>query len=70
MARSYASLAVSRRVVVNLTTGSTIEGVLYDERGPLIVLRNASLHGDTGVAPMDGTVVIERDRIDFVQVLG
>lgn len=69
MARTYGRLAISRRVMVNLTSGSAIEGVLWDERGPLIVLRDAALHADGGSAPLDGEVVIDRSRIDFVQVV-
>jgi hypothetical protein len=67
--RSFARIAMSRRVVVNLTTGAAIEGILWDERGPLIVLRDARLHNEGGTAPLDGEVIIERDRIDFVQVV-
>jgi len=67
--RGY-KLTISRRVLVNLTTGSAIEGVLWDEKGALIVLRDARLHSDGGTAPLDGEVIIERDRIEFVQVVG
>lgn len=66
--RSY-KLVVSRRVMVNLTTGSAIQGILWDEKGPLIVLRDAQLHNEGGHAPLDGEVIIERDRIEFVQVV-
>lgn len=66
--RNYKT-TVSQRVVVNLTTGAAIDGVLWDERGPLIVLRDARLHNEGGTAPLDGEVIIERDRIDFVQVV-
>lgn len=67
--RAYRKIALNRRVVVNLTTGSAIEGVLWAERGPLVVLKDASLHEPgRGSLPMDGEVVIERDRINFVQV--
>lgn len=69
MARSYSRLAVNRRVMVNLTTGDAIDGVLWNERGPLIVLRDARLNTEGGSAPLDGEVVIERDRIAFVQVV-
>lgn len=70
MARSYGKLAMSRRVMVNLTTGTAIDGVLWDERVPLIVLRDANVHTNGQTAPLDGEVIIERDRIDFVQVVG
>lgn len=70
MARRYGALAISRRVLVNLASGSAIDGVLWDERGPLIVLRDAHMHTDGGSAALDGDVIIERARIDFVQVVG
>lgn len=70
MARTYGRLALNRRVMVNLVSGSAIQGVLYDDRGPLIVLKDAHLHLDKDNAtPLDGEVIVERDRIDFVQVV-
>lgn len=69
MARNYGRLAISRRVMVNLTTGAAVDGILWDEKGPLIVLRDANLHNEGGSAPLDGDVIIERERIDFVQVV-
>lgn len=69
MARSYGRLAMSRRVVVNLTSGAAIDGVLWDDRGALIVLRDSNLHSEGGSAPLDGEVIVARDRIDFVQVV-
>jgi small nuclear ribonucleoprotein (snRNP)-like protein len=69
VAWSYGKLAMNRRVMVNLTSGSAIDGVLWGDRGPLIVLRDANLHSEGGSAPLDGEVIIERDRIAFVQVV-
>ena len=66
---SYGKVAISRRVMVNLTNGDAIEGVLWDERKPLLVLRSASLHTNNQHAPLDGEVVIHADRILFVQVV-
>jgi hypothetical protein len=67
--RAYRRVVLHRRVVVNLTTGKAIEGVLWDEQGPLLVLRDAFLHegGTNGPVPMDGEVVIDRARVEFVQ---
>lgn len=67
--RAYRKLALHRRVVVNLTTGSAIEGVLWSEQGDLVVLKDASLmEPGRGSVPMDGEVIVQRDRINFVQV--
>jgi hypothetical protein len=70
--RAYRRVALLHRVMVNLTTGKAVEGVLLDERGPLLIVKNAVLHepGAPAPVPMDGAVVIERSRVDFVQVLG
>lgn len=67
--RAYQRLAIHRRVVVNLTNGDAIGGVLWADRGPLIVLRDAQIHTDGGTSPIDGEVLIERDRIAFTQVV-
>ena len=67
--RRYGRIAVSRRVLVNLDDGSAIEGVLWQERKPLIVLRNARLHTGGQEAPLDGEVVIDCARVAFVQVV-
>lgn len=58
-----------RRVVVNLTTGSSLSGLVWAKRGRLLVLRDAQLLEGRGPVPVDGEVVIEVDRIDFTQVL-
>lgn len=68
--RSYRRLVLHRRVLVNLVDGSAVDGVLWDEKGPLIVLRDASLHVQGGGSqPLDGEVVVDQARINFVQVL-
>lgn len=70
MARPYSRLTINRRVMVNLTTGAAIDGVLWDERARLVVLRDANLHEDGGTMPLDGEVIVDRDRIAFVQAVG
>jgi len=63
-------LALRRRVLVNLVGGKAISGVLWARRGPLLVLKDATLH-EPGVqpVPVDGEVIVDRVRVDFVQVL-
>lgn len=70
--RRYRNLVAHRRMLVNLVDGSALDGVLWDERPPLLVLRDARLHepGADKPAPLDGDVVIDAARIAFVQVLG
>lgn len=64
-------LMLRRKVIVNLVGDRAISGVLWCRRGGLIVLKQAELH-EPGVepVPMDGDVVVERARVDFVQVAG
>lgn len=70
MARTYGRLAINRRILVNLKSGTAIEGVLWEDRGPLILLKNAALHTHGGSTPLDGEVIVERSELDFVQVVG
>lgn len=69
MARSYGRLAMNKRVMVNLLSGTAVDGILWDDRGPLIVLRDANVHTNGQSSPLDGEVIVERDQIDFTQVL-
>lgn len=59
-----------RRVMVNLVDGKAISGVLWSRRARLLVLKDATLH-ERGVDPttVDGEVLVDRHRVDFVQVL-
>lgn len=67
----YWRTAVRHRVVVNLHSGRAFVGILWAQRGALLVLRNATMH-DPGAAPstVDGEVVIERREVEFIQVTG
>lgn len=60
-----------RRVVVNLTTGRAFHGVLWAQRGPLLVLRDVTMHDPTHgqPTPVDGEVVVERPRVEFTQIV-
>ncbi len=64
-------LATRRRVVVSLVDDQAITGILWRRHRRLLVVRSASLvqPGREAVA-MDGDVVIERDRINWVQIVG
>lgn len=67
---SYKRLVVHRRVIVNLTTGTAFSGILWDQKGDLLVLRRAELL-EAGVSPtpVDGEVLIERARVEYVQAI-
>ncbi|WP_218951964.1 hypothetical protein [Amycolatopsis anabasis] len=64
-------IATRRRVVVSLVDDQAITGVLWRRHRRLVVLRSAQLV-QPGREPvrMDGDVVIERDRINWVQIVG
>jgi hypothetical protein len=68
---AFRRVAVRRQVIVNLTSGAAFRGILFRQAGPLLVLRNAELLA-AGEQPMpiDGEVVIERSRVEFVQIVG
>lgn len=56
-------------MVVNLRTDKAIQGVLWAQRGPLLVIRSSILHDSGRQTPVDGGVIVERSNVDFVQVI-
>lgn len=66
---SFRRTLTRKKVVVNLHSSRAFVGILWAQRGPLIVLRNVTMH-EPGAAPadIDGEVVIERSEIEFIQV--
>ena len=63
---------IRRRVMVQVDTGLTFEGVVLSRRGPLLVLGSVTVH-DPGANPSkaraDGQSVIERRRVVWIQVV-
>lgn len=67
---AYTRLVVRRRVVVNLKDGRAIDGVLFKQAGPLLVLVNAHLlEPGADPFPLDGEAVVERSEVSFIQAL-
>lgn len=63
-------VALRKRVMVNLTDDKAIGGVLWSRKGGYVVLKDATLHvRGTDPTPIDGEVLVDRSRVDFVQVL-
>ena len=57
-------------VIVNLDTGRSFEGVLWSSAGGLLTLKNAAmLEAGREAVPVDGEVVVDRARVEFLQVL-
>jgi hypothetical protein len=64
--------ALLHSVVVNLIADpdTAISGVLWQSRGPWLVLRKASvLKPNLEPMPVDGDVLVHRHNVAFVQVL-
>ena len=65
---AYRRLAVRRRVVVNLENGNALHGVLLRHDGPLLILRDVTyMEPGSPPASLDGDVLVERRRVDFIQ---
>lgn len=58
-------------MLVNLKhdADGALRGVLWESRGPWLVLRDVSaIRTNTPPTPVDGDVVIHRDNVAFIQV--
>ena len=56
------------RVLVNLVDGTAIDGLLVDQKGPLLMLSDATLYSaDTEPQTVDGDIYVERDRVLYLQ---
>jgi len=64
-------LVVRRRVLVQLDTGRAVVGTLWSTKGRRVVVKGAELF-EPGSEPtrMDGDVVIERARVEYIQAVG
>ena len=60
---------VRKEVIVNTKDGDAYKGILYSARGGLLTLKNWSVVTPDGDKPADGTFLIERFNVDFLQVL-
>jgi len=63
-----------RRLVVNMTDGTAVRGILTESRGPWLVLHEVDLlrenaGGSASTVRVDGVVYLERPKVLFVQVL-
>lgn len=59
---------VHRRAVVNLRTGTAIQGVIVRARAGLYVVRDATVHAE-GAEPAraDGELIVDRANVDYIQ---
>jgi small nuclear ribonucleoprotein (snRNP)-like protein len=67
----YNKLKFSNKVLVNLKTNKAFKGVLTEEKGKVIVLNDVELiEPNTESVKMAGSVLIEKENIDFIQIIG
>lgn len=61
-----------RRVIVNLKSGSAFRAVVYQHKGPWIILKQVEILKDrtTAIKPavVDGEVLVNIHDVDFIQV--
>jgi len=70
MFSSWRRVALHRRVLVNLKDAVAIRGVLFEARGPLLVLKDAYLlEAARDPVRLDGDVIVERTNVSFAQVI-
>jgi len=63
-------LIVRRRVLVQLDTGRAVVGTLWSTKANRVVVKSAELF-EPGSEPtrMDGDVVVERARVEYIQAV-
>lgn len=62
---------VRKRVLVNLLTGDAVQGVLWQQAGAWLVLKDVTfVSADGNARQIDGEVVVECAKVDFIQVCG
>lgn len=67
---NYRKLALHRTVLVNVDTGRAFRGALLQVTRDVLVLGNAEvIEAGQGPIPVPGSVLIERARIEWVQVV-
>jgi hypothetical protein len=63
-------LLLAHAAIVNLKTGSAVRGVILNHDGDVYVIARAELlTTNLPPQPIDGTVVVDLENVDFVQLL-
>lgn len=66
---SWSLWPTRQRVLVNLIDGRAFDGILFRRRGPLLELRDVQLlEPNSEPVSVDGSVIVERPRVAFIQV--
>jgi len=64
------SSVTAKSVLVVLDTERTIRGILVARRGPFLVIADAEVMEQAQSAGAVGTMYVERDRVQWMQVVG
>lgn len=60
---------VRKRVVVQ-TSDAAFNGVVLSRRGPLLELGDVTVHTAGKSSKIDNTLIVERSRVEWIQVVG
>lgn len=58
-----------RTVVVHMTTGASVRGVLVGTYRDCLVLDHAAYLGSEAIEKVDGEVIVPRERVAWMQAL-
>ena len=59
-----------KQIIINTKTDRAFRGLLWEKRRRILVLRSVEMVKPGGdVVKVDGEVVIERENVDFIQVV-
>lgn len=66
----YRRFCYSRRVIVNMDDGTSVEGLFWRKAGQVLVLKQAT-YLEPGAEPvtLDGDFLVERARVLFIQIV-
>lgn len=71
MGNPYKRLTYAKKCLVNLKSGSAFRGFLIEATGSIIVLKGAEfIEPGSEIASVSGEVIIEKNNIEFIQVIG
>jgi hypothetical protein len=66
----FRAYPVRKTGIVNLISGTSFRGVIWQVAGTWLVIRNVEMLRNNGdVTAVDGEVVVSRDHVDFIQLV-
>jgi hypothetical protein len=67
---TFRAYPVRKTGIVNLMSGTSFRGVIWQVAGTWLVIRNVEMLRNNGdVTAVDGEVVVSRDHVDFIQLV-